>query len=194
MDLQADEAFWVGLKDLFVSEVGHGLVVDEGLNASAFGDDAELVPVAIFHVTVRVFGGVFFVGFGGEPVEAGGLTVDPAGLSWAGFDLALRSVNAAWLIVFFAGAFGFLSGTNLDAGVEGIIDFDFELKFEIGVEFVGAKEGVGAALASGADNGAVHDFVGGGAIKLSPTGKTGAIEQADPVGRVEDRTGEESGG
>lgn len=74
VDLKPEVAFGVGLVDLFVAEVGDEFPVDPSLDVGAFGNDAEVVPLAVLEVLVRDE-----LVFWGEPSTTGGFAVDVAG-------------------------------------------------------------------------------------------------------------------
>ena len=74
VDLEAEVTLGVGLVDLFVAEVGDEFTVDPSLDVGAFGNDAEVVPLAVLEVLVR---DEFFLW--GEPSTTGGFAVDVAG-------------------------------------------------------------------------------------------------------------------
>jgi hypothetical protein len=71
-------------------------------------------------------------------------------------------------------------GSDLNAGIERVVDFDLELQLEIIVLFGSAKERVWAVLRRGTDNGTVHHSVNGPSVLLLPSGKIGAVEQGLP--------------
>jgi hypothetical protein len=54
VNLKSDEPFRVSLEDFLVGQVCDCFAVDPRLDVWAFGDNAELVPLAIFHDLVRL--------------------------------------------------------------------------------------------------------------------------------------------
>ena len=115
VNLQADEAFRVSLVDIFVGQIFDRFAIDPGLNSRAFGDDAELVPLTIFHGFVR------FQTFLRRPPASlyrsvstdcfGGFAIDVTrfcSVGATGFNFTLRTVDAAELLVllFAVGFFG----------------------------------------------------------------------------------------
>ena len=142
MHLQADESLRVRLVFFLVDEIGHLLTIDPGLDTGSFGKNAVFVPFAVLEMLVR-----FELVFGGHPTTTG-FTVDISGfgsVSFGRFDLNLGSVDPTELVASFLFLIIQLLGlrTNLHARIEFVVDqFDFEVKFEITVQLVGAKEGV----------------------------------------------------
>lgn len=183
-------AFGVVFVDFEVGEIGDQGAVDPCFDIGALGDDAEVVPFAVFEVLV---GDELFLG--GEPAAAGGLAVDVSGFGSvlsAGFGLDLGSVEASAEGAFFGIA---EEGADLATGVEAVVDLGFELEFEVAVLFVGDEEGVGAAGVGGADDGAVLDLVGGVSAFDGPAGEVFSIEGLGPLvgGSVESEGSKEGG-
>ena len=158
----------MGLEFFLVDEVGYLIPVDPGLDAGAFGQDAVLVPFSVLEVLVW-----FELFLGGHP-SAAGFTVDVTGfgsLVSRCLDFDLRAVYPAELIP----SFLFLVvqdlglGADLNTRVKLVVDqFDLELKIEISIELVRAKEGIRAALLGRAKDCSVLDDVSGRAVLLGP--------------------------
>ena len=176
MDLKADKTLGMGLELLLVHEVGYLLVVDPGPDARSFGEDTVLVPFPVLEVLV----GLELV-LGRHP-SATGFTIDVAGLGSVALgrlDLYLRTVNPTELVspFLFLVVQGFRLGTDLHARVELVIDkLDLELKLEVPIELVRAKEGIRTAFLGRAEDGAVLDDVGGGSVLLRPAFERLAVE------------------
>ena len=100
VDLQADEAFWVGFENRLIGEVTNHVAVDPCLDASAIADNAVVVPRAVFEVLMWL---TLVVGY--KPPATGCLAVDIAAFATiayiSGFDFALRTVDAAFRCVAF---------------------------------------------------------------------------------------------
>lgn len=99
VDLQADVAFGVGFVDFLIAEIGDEGAIEPDFDIRAFGDDAEVIPLAVFKVFVR---GEFILG--GDPAASGRFTVDVScfcSVFAAGFGLDLRAVEAATKLAFF---------------------------------------------------------------------------------------------
>ena len=97
VNLQPDEASRMSFEYLFVSQVRDRFAVDPCLDVSTFGDDAELIPVAVFHHFMRLQ-----TLLRRQPAATGRFSIDVAGfctVSSARFDFALRTVNATELFV-----------------------------------------------------------------------------------------------
>ncbi len=172
MNLEADAAFGVAFEDLFVGEVGDGLAVDPCFDVGSVGDDAEVVPLAIFHELVWDEEVLW-----SKPAATGGFSVDVAGLGsfWStgfAFDLGAEDTAAVFIFVFVLTA-----RANHDAGVEVVVDLSLELELEIVVEFVGAEEGVWAAFFGGADDGVAFDGVFRFAAHDGPTAEVVSVEE-----------------
>ena len=167
--LQADESLWVRLVLFLVDEIGYLLTIDPGLDTGSFGKNAVFVPFAVLEMFVR-----FELVLGGHPTTTG-FTVDISGfgsVSFGRLDLNLRSVDPTELVASFLFLIIQLLGlrTNLHARIEFVVDqFDFEVKFEITIQLVGAKEGVGAAFLGRAEDGSVFDDISCSTVFLTPS-------------------------
>ena len=93
MYLKTDETFRMSLVDCFIDQGLNVLPIDPGLNFWAFGDNAELIPLTVFEVFVRLepFRRR-------EPTTTSSFTIDVTSFctfSTTGFDFYLRSVDSA---------------------------------------------------------------------------------------------------
>ncbi len=61
VDLQPDVSGMVTLKDDGMTKISNGRSIDKGLDARTFCYDTEVVPLAVFHVFVRM-GGILGLG------------------------------------------------------------------------------------------------------------------------------------
>lgn len=74
VNLKADVTFGVGFVDFFVAEITNEDSVDPSFDIGSFGDDPEVVPLAVLEVLVRDEFGLW-----GEPATAGGFAIEVAG-------------------------------------------------------------------------------------------------------------------
>lgn len=177
VDLEAEVAFGVGFEDFFVGEIGDCFSVDPSFDVSFVGDDAEVVPLSVLHEGVRDE-----LIIGREPAATGRFAVDVTGLGSfvsAGFDLTLRSEDAATVGVFVD---VLEEGAEHHSGVEGVVDLDLEFEFEVVVLGIGGEEAVRASFFGGADDGVAFDGVFRFATFDGPTVEVFAVEEGGPAG------------
>ena len=165
MYLKTDETFCMSLVDCFIDQGLNVLPIDPGLNFWAFGDNAELIPLTVFEVFVRLepFRRR-------EPTTTSSFTIDVTSFctfSTTGFDFYLRSVHPAEFG--FASFRDFLGLTaNLNPTIEFIGYLYFKFQFEVTIKFLSAKETVGATFVGFACDGIPINLVSGRAIFLDP--------------------------
>lgn len=186
MNLKADVAFGVGFVDFLIGEIGDEGAVDPSFDIRSLGDDAEVVPLAVFEVLVRdeLF-------FWGEPASAGGFAVDVTcfgSFGAAGFAFHLGAEEASAEFAFLGVA---EMGADLATGVEFVVDLGVELDFEVSVLLVGDEEGIWATFCGGADDDAVFDLVGCVPALDGPIAEVFAVEGMCPFVC---ETGERDGG